>query len=181
MERALGKWIVSGFPGLEYVMAGYLLVGMLVGILGFFLFFYLLNCLVSNKDPLKYSDPLSQQPKKYKVLVKVCIAYIALNFFLLFVPYGGLSSGILGHLVLMLWMISNDPKDSGAGFVFIFGIILMGIIGWGAIDSGIISLENSQVGTFEDEMRRGEQFENQRQKMIPECYAKGGDSLICDR
>ncbi|NJK65693.1 MAG: hypothetical protein HC941_03380 [Microcoleus sp. SU_5_3] len=181
MERALGKWIVSGFPGLEYVMAGYLLVGMIVGILGLFLFFYLLNCLVSNKDPLKYSDPLSQQPKKYKVLVKVCIAYIALNFFLLFVPYGGLSSGILGHLVLMLWMISNAPKDSGAGFVFIFGIILMGIIGWGAIDSGIISLENSQGWTFEDEMRRGEQFENQRQKMIQECYAKGGDSLICDR
>jgi hypothetical protein len=26
-----------------------------------------------------------------------------------------------------------------------------------------------------------EQFENQKQKMIPECYAKGGDSLICDR
>lgn len=181
MERALGKWIFSGFPGLEYVMVGYLLVGMILGILGFFLFFYLINCLVSNKDPLNYSYPLSQQSKKYKVLVKVCIAYVTLNFFLLFIPYGSLLSGILGHLVLMLWMISDNPKDSGVGLVFICGIILMGIIGWGGIDSGILPLENSQVWTFEDEMRRGEQFENQMQKMRQECYAKGGDSLICDR
>lgn len=142
MEKGFARWIFNGLPGLEYVLVGYSLVGVLVGILGIFLGLYLLNCLANNKDPLRYECELSQQSEDYNLALKVCTGYAILSFVLLFIPYGSLLSGLIGHLALMLGinLSANQGSEENCA-VFIGGIMLIGIIGWVAIDSGIISLK----------------------------------------
>ncbi|MEY3866748.1 MAG: hypothetical protein RLZZ338_639 [Cyanobacteriota bacterium] len=132
-----------GLPGLEYVLVGYSLVGILVGKLGIFLALYLLNCLANNKDPLRYEDELSQQSENYNLALKVCIGYAILSFLLLSVPYGSFLSGLIGHLALILGIISNTTQQESEVICpfFLGGIMLIGLMGWGAINSGIIYLK----------------------------------------